>query len=148
MKSRLLRLFLNVSSICIALACKLSSIGIIRSVIGNARIYASSEIIEYVCSFVSFCELNKFVTKGNHGSSKCCSHEKTTTVVASHWKVIRATMENLSKDLHLYRSLVDAHDDFHISFAVAGSWKCASLGLWHCCASRYQFKSFIYNNYL
>lgn len=62
--------------------------------------------------------------KGNHGSLKCCSHEKTTTVVGSHWKVIRTTshdMENLLKDLHLYRSLVDAHGDFHTSFAVADS---------------------------
>lgn len=52
---------------------------------GNARICASSEIIEYhLRSSVSFRELNKFVMKGNHGSPKCGSREKTTTVVGSY----------------------------------------------------------------
>jgi len=105
---------------------------IMWSVTGNARIYASSEIIEYVWSSVSFCELNKFVIKGNHDSPKWCSHEKTTTVVGSHWKVIRDTVENLSKDLHLYRSL-DVHSDISILLLLWLALKIDSqkrLALW------------------
>lgn len=84
---------------------------------GNARICASSEIIEYhLRSSVSFCELNKFVMKGNHGSPKCGSRKKTT-VVGSHWKVIRAIAENLPKDLHLYRNLIATrYSDFPTFF--------------------------------
>lgn len=65
---------------------------------GNAWICASSEIIECrLRSSVSFRELNKFVMKGNHGSPKYGSSEKTTTVVGSHWKVIRAIRGKLAE---------------------------------------------------
>lgn len=99
---------------------------------GNARICASSEIIEYhLRSSVSFRELNKFVMKGNHCSPKCGSRKKTTTVVGSHWKVIRAIVENLPKDLHLYRNLVGTrYNDFRTFFR--SSWLLKSVCLLTC----------------
>lgn len=64
--------------------------------------------------------------KGNHGSPKCGSREKTTTVVGSHWKVIRAIAENLPKDLHLYRNLVGIAVYIYIyiyDFRASFSWQ-------------------------